>query len=165
MRAAVLVALVAVAGCRVEGLQFKNDHRLTILEPAARDKVTLPLLIRWSMTDFEAVGLDGSSQADRGAFVVFVDRAPMAMGSSLESLANSDARCKRDPNCPNEQYFTERGIYVTTETSLTLELLPASANGRGDEQHYINIVLVDGTGHRIGESAWYLPFVTDRRLL
>jgi hypothetical protein len=37
------------------------------------------------------------------------------------------------------------------------------ADGVGDEQHYVNIVLLDGTGHRIGESAWYRPFTSKRR--
>jgi hypothetical protein len=54
-------------------------------------------------------------------------------------------------------------VYVTTDLSLTLDQLPSTGEGVGDEQHYVNVVLVDGTGHRIGESAWYLPFQSKRR--
>lgn len=161
--AAVVLCALASAACDPGELQFRNDHRLGFEAPGARELVQVPVTVRWSMEDFEAVGLDGSNENDRGAFVVFVDRAPMPVGKDLAWLARDDDGCRRDPRCPDERYLVERGVHVTTRTSLTLAVLPRVSDGAGDEHHYVNIVLVDGTGRRIGESAWYRPFRTPRR--
>jgi hypothetical protein len=161
--AASLLVLVAATGCQVNGLQFRNDHRLTFDSPQARHRVTAPVTVRWSMKDFSATGLDGSASKDQGAFAVFVDRAPMPVGKDLKWLFRSDNGCKHDAKCPTLQQLSDRGVHVTTETSVTLDVLPQVGDGVGDEQHWVNIVLLDGTGHRIGESAWYLPFKSKRR--
>jgi hypothetical protein len=152
-----------LAGCNAGQLQFRQDDRLSFDSPAARKRVTTPVTVRWSMRDFDVVGLDGSRDEHRGVFAVFVDRAPMAVGKDLEWLARDDTSCKRDPRCPDEKYLADRNVFVTTEPALTIETLHAETSGRGDEHHYVNVVLLDGTGHRIGESAWYLPFTTKRR--
>lgn len=161
----VLLACCAVAAtaCQADQLQFRNDHRLSFLTPRSRARVTTPLTIRWTMTGFEATGLDGSTDPGRGVFAVFVDRAPMAVGKTLKSLAGDDKGCKRDPLCPDATYLANRNVYVTTETSLRLNVLPNVGTGRGDEQHFVNIVLLDGTGRRLRESAWYRPFTMQRR--
>jgi hypothetical protein len=158
-----LAASFVTAGCQVSDLQFRNDDRLSFSAPGSRAVVSAPLTVTWDMDDFDASGLDGSTDKGSGAFAVFVDRAPMPVGKDLKWLAREDSGCKRDPRCPDAQYLADRGIYVTTETSVTLDVLPAAGEGVGDEQHYVNVVLVDGTGHRIGESAWYRPFQTKRR--
>ena len=158
-----VVCVLAVAGCRADELQFKNDRRLTFVTPDAYDEVTVPLTISWTMDDFEATGLDGSTDPGQGAFAVFVDRAPMPVGKDLAWVGRNDPACKRNADCPDEQYLAEHGVYVTTESSVTLDHLPTAENQRGPEQHYANVVLVDGTGRRIGESAWYVPFTTERR--
>lgn len=160
---AVALCVLSTAGCQLGELQFKNDHRLTFQEPASRERVTLPVTISWSMRDFSTTGLDGSSDPKQGAFAVFVDRAPMPVGKDLKWLARSDTGCKRDPRCPDAQYLADRGVHITTEPTLTLDVLPRAADGVGDEEHYVNVVLLDGTGHRIGESAWYRPFTSKRR--
>jgi hypothetical protein len=165
-RAALALAVLVVAAsgaCRAGDLQFKNDHRLTFHTPAERERVRTPLTISWSMKDFAVVGLDGSRRSDRGLFAVFVDRAPMPIGKNLKSIAGEDEGCRRDPRCPDARYLADRGVYVTTKTSLTLDVLPQVVSGSGDEQHFVNIVLLDGTGHRIGESGWYRPFTFKRR--
>jgi len=87
----------------------------------------------------------------------------MPVGKNLKWLARDDAGCKRDARCPDAQYLADRGVFVTTDTSVTLQTLPQQTDGVGDEQHYVNVVLLDGTGHRIGESAWYRPFTSKRR--
>ena len=158
-----LLALTTTAGCQLDQLQFTNDRRLSFQAPAARHRITTPLTVSWSMKDFSAVGLDGSRDSHKGAFAVFVDRAPMPVGKDLKWLARSDPGCKRDLQCPNAQYLSDRGVYVTTDPAVTLEILPQQPQGVGDEEHYVNVVLVDGTGHRIGESAWYRPFTSMRR--
>jgi hypothetical protein len=89
----------------------------------------------------------------------------MPVGKDLKWLARKDEGCKRDPRCPDAAYLKDRSIFLTTGTSVTLDVLPAAPDGVGDEQHYATVVLVDGTGHRIGESAWYRPFTSKRRVI
>lgn len=161
--AATLLVLLAASGCQLGSLQFRNDHRLTFLTPQARHRVTTPLTVSWSMKGFEATGLDGSRSPRKGAFAVFVDRAPMPVGKDLKWLFRADSGCKRDSRCPTLQQLADGGVHVTTETSLTLDALPQVGDGVGDEQHWVDVVLLDGTGHRVGESAWYLPFRSKRR--
>jgi hypothetical protein len=157
------VTLAASTACQVSQLQFRADDRLTFSAPKARALVAAPVTVAWRMSDFTPTGLDGSTDAARGAFAVFVDRAPMPVGKDLRWLARKDAGCARDPRCPDAAYLADRGIFVTTETAVTLETLPSAPQGVGDEQHYVNVVLLDGKGDRIGESAWYRPFKSKRR--
>jgi hypothetical protein len=159
-----LTLLVAFAtGCLADRLQFGNDHRLTFASPAKRERVQEPVVIAWTMKGFDAVGLDGSARPDRGAFVVFLDRAPMPIGKNLRWLGKDDPSCRLDARCPDASYLATRGVYVTSTTGLTVDVLPRVRNRPGDEQHFVNVVLVDGTGRRIRESAWYLPFQRARR--
>src|SRR5689334_6341389 len=83
---ALTLALSGVAGCNLNQLQFVNDHRLAFQSPAARHRVTTPLVVSWTMQGFDAVGLDGSHDSHRGVFAVFVDRAPMPVGKDLKWL-------------------------------------------------------------------------------
>ncbi|MDT7572929.1 MAG: hypothetical protein QOE05_3103 [Actinomycetota bacterium] len=160
----VLVALTLLAsGCQLSQLQFVADQRLTFEQPKARTQVTLPLTVRWSMKGFTASGLDGSSDDKAGIYAVFVDRAPMPAGKDVRWLVRDDQGCAHDPRCPNAKYLADNGIFLTEEPSITLSLLPSAPDGVGDEQHYVNVVLLNGAGKRIGESAWYLPFTTERR--
>jgi hypothetical protein len=161
--AALLTCLVGAAGCNTGSLQFTNDNRLSFQDPDSRQHITVPVTIRWTMKDFDAVGLDGSRSKGKGAFAVFVDQAPLPVGKDLKWLGRDDSGCQRDPRCPDEQFLAVRNVHVTTQTSLTLDVLPRVGAGVGDEQHYVTVVLLDGTGHRIGESAWYRPFTSTRR--
>lgn len=161
--ATALLVLVAASGCQLDQLQFKNDDRLSFETPEARHRVTAPVTVRWTMRDFSPTGLDGSTDHDRGVFAVFVDSAPMPVGKNLKWLFRSDNGCKHDARCPSLQQLADRGVHVTTDSSVVLDVLPQVGEGKGDEQHWVNVVLLDGTGHRIGESAWYLPFTSKRR--
>ncbi len=168
MRRRTLLGMVAavsclLSGCNLSQLHYTNDHRLTFESPAARSRVVTPLTIRWTMRGFNPVGLDGSRSEGRGVFAVFVDRAPMPVGQGLKWLAKDDRGCRRDPRCPDADYLSRQGVVLTTGTQVSLDVLPLATDGVGDEQHYVNVVLLDGTGRRIGESAWYLPFSSKRR--
>ncbi|MCW2543817.1 MAG: hypothetical protein JWM40_1369 [Frankiales bacterium] len=163
VRLLLLISLLAGSGCQISNLQFRNDNRLEFSAPKERALVKAPVTVSWRMSDFVTSGLDGSSNEGNGAFAVFVDKAPMPVGKDLKWLARKDVGCKRDARCPDAAYLKDRGIYLTTSTSITIETLPSVGDGVGDEQHYVNVVLVDGTGHRIGESAWYRPFSSKRR--
>lgn len=157
------LSATSLTACDISRLQFKNDHRLTFEAPKARSKVTTPFTISWTMKDFAATGLDGSTGKDHGVFAVFVDRAPMPVGKDLTWIGHKDTSCKRDPRCPDAEYLAAKGIYITQATSITIETLPPVPDGVGDERHYVNVVLLDGTGHRIGETGWYREFKTKRR--
>ncbi len=159
---AALLGLMALTGCGGGDLQFRVDDRLTFAEPGVRERVQLPVTVAWSMRDFRPVGLDGSSSDGRGVYAVFVDRAPMPVGKDVAWLARDDRSCQRDPRCPSAEYLGEQGVYLTTRPTVVVDRLPDAGDGVGDEQHYVNVVLLDGTGARIGESAWYRPFTTRR---
>jgi hypothetical protein len=160
---ALVLVMTATASCQVSQLEFRADDRLSFVSPRARHRITLPVSLHWSMKSFTPTGLDGSHDRARGAFAVFVDRAPIGVGSDLKAVASGDQGCRRDPRCPDSRYLADHNVYVVTETALLVRILPQAGKGRGDERHYVNIVLIDGSGHRIGESAWYLPFRTKRR--
>jgi hypothetical protein len=161
--AALALTFLLCAGCQPGRLQFGNDHRLSFIAPRKRQRVAPPFTIRWTIKGFDAAGLDGSADNGHGVFAAFIDRAPMPVGESLKWFARSDKTCAHDPRCPDPQYLADHGVHVTTATSLRIDVLPRVGDGVGDEQHYVNVVLLDGTGRRIGESAWYRAFSSKRR--
>jgi hypothetical protein len=144
-------------------LQFRADERLSFRAPEDRQRVAVPFTVEWSMRDFKAVGLDGSADTARGVYAVFLDRAPMPAGKDLRWLARGDDACARDPRCPSTRYLADRGVSLTTDTKLVITTLPRADSGVGDEKHHVNVVLLDGKGRRIGESAWYRQFRSNRR--
>ena len=166
-RAIALLLCAAMAtsasACDVSRLQFKNDHRLTFQQPKDRAKVATPFTISWSMKDFTASGLDGSTSSDSGVFAVFIDRAPMPVGKDIKWIGHGDTSCQRDPRCPDTEYLASKGVYITKDTSLTVDTLPPANHGRGDEEHFVNVVLLNGKGQRIGETGWYREFRSKRR--
>lgn len=160
--AVTLVVAALLTGCSTSQLQFKNDNRLSFQAPAERKKVDLPLTVAWTMKDFTATGLDGTSDDGKGVYAVFVDRAPMPVGKDLRWVFRDDGSCKRDTRCPTPGALAEEDIYLTTKPTVTVANLPTK-DGVGDEQHEVTVVLLDGTGTRLKESAWYRPFRLERR--
>ncbi|HEX9681657.1 MAG TPA: hypothetical protein VGA13_01125 [Acidimicrobiales bacterium] len=144
--ASVALALV-LSGCALSGLAFREDDRVTILEPADRAEVTLPLTIRWS------------SGGAGPYFAVFVDREPVRPGQSLRAVA--DDSCNRTPGCPDVAYLRERYVYLTDQTWIDLDVVArrgGSQRTSADNRHEATIVLVDGEGRRIGEAAYTVEF-------
>lgn len=155
------LALLA-SSCATSGLAFVQDERLEIISPRSHAKVTLPVTVRWSIKDFRITGEDGRSDPHAGYFGVFVDRVPIPPGKTLAWIARDDGRCRAIPGCPDEVYFADRETYTTEQTSFTFERLPDQDAYQGHELHEVSIVLLDGTGRRIGESAWYVTLRYDR---
>lgn len=151
-----LLALVS-ASCGIGNYQFRNDHRLRFESPRPRENVRLPTTVRWSMKDF--------TPGEDGEFALFVDRAPMPVGKDLKWLVRNLPNCDHDPICPTVDQLARENVFVTTDAQVELTQLPRVGGSVGKEQHYVNIVLLDRTGTRTSESAWYLPFTTDRRNL
>ena len=161
-----LVLAGAVSGCvNISQLQFKADDRLHFTSPKAYSEVSLPLTVAWTMHDFTVVP-DGTEPTSRseGHFAVFLDRSPIRPGQTLEALARNDRSCARTPGCPDLAYLAGLRVYPTSETELTLDSVPPIAGDTHKVQsHFLTVVLLDSTGHRIGETAWSLRFKVSRR--
>jgi hypothetical protein len=146
------VTLAVLSGCvDVADLSFRVDKRLHWQAPDDRELIELPLTIDWTMDDF-----------DEAAFAVFVDRAPIKPGQSLEAVAGDDDACRDDPECPDADYLAQRRVYVTTETSITIERVAPLAGRERKQLHQVVIVLLGEDGRRSGESSWSRRFRLER---
>lgn len=155
--------MLLVPGCSLSGLSFVQDDRVTITAPEDRAQVRLPVTVRWDVEGFEVTGRTGRAEKDAGYFGVFVDRAPPPPGHELEWLLRDDTVCAANPDCPDKEYLAARDIYSTTETSIVIDQVPEPARGERSRQfHEVTVVLLDGTGRRIGESAFSVEFELPR---
>src|SRR3954452_15828203 len=160
---ALRAAWLAVArGCATSHFQFVADHRLHIRAPKPRSTVSLPVTLRWSYDDFRVTGPDAGHDPGAGYFAVFVDRTPVPAGKDLRWLARDDRACRAADGCPNAEYFTTRWVFTSTQPEMTFNQLPRPGRHHGPETHTIIVVLLDGSGHRVGESAWYVDFKLHR---
>jgi hypothetical protein len=143
-----------LSGCAISDLAFREDDRVEIIQPDDRSEVRLPVTIRWR-ADLERAG-------DGPFFAVFVDREPVRPGQSLRALA--DDACNRSPDCPDVAYLRDQYVFVTDQTSVTLDAVPTkreSQRTQGEDRHEATIVLVDRDGRRIGEAAYTVEFVVE----
>jgi hypothetical protein len=165
-RAGLFLALVIVASaCGVSGLNFVKDERVTITSPGDRAEVTLPVTFTWDVTDFQVTGPDGSEREDAGYFGVYVDRAPQPPERSQAWLVREDSRCVAEPApCAEASFLAQFNIFSTTERTFTVERVqePTEQAERRREFHEVTIVLLNGRGERIGESAFLREFEVDR---
>ena len=156
---ALLVPVVLAAsagGCATDGLAFRQDDRVEILEPGARDVVRVPVRVRWR-ADLER-GPSGGPY-----FAVFVDRAPIRPGQSLRVLA--DESCNDTDGCLDLQYLRDRHVHVTDEPEVVLDVLPrkSSSQRTGADRHEATIVVIDADGRRVGEAAYSVEFEVGSR--
>jgi hypothetical protein len=160
-RALVSCLLVgSLAGCTdYSQLAFRVDERLTFTSPRARQLVTLPMTITWTMRDF-TVASPGTPpvDAEHGYFAVFIDQSPVKPGQSLKAVARGDRFCAVEPSCPSADYLAQRQVYVTTDLSVTLTRVLPLVTDDSVQLHDVNIVLLDTAGRRIGEHAWHHVF-------
>ncbi len=156
-----LVTVLTLAGCgltHLQDLNFRADKRLHFLSPQDRSTVQPPVTIAWRMDDFRTAAQgSGPPSHDAGYFAIFVDQTPIKPGHTMDDVASDDPFCKQSPTCPDSDYLAQHDIYTTTKTSIEI---PVIANLPGNKEklqlHTITIVLMDTSGHRIGESAWEL---------
>lgn len=151
-----------LTGCVPQGLAFRVDDRLTFVSPEDRSTVELPVTLDWEIRDFDVADPGSAPREDAGYFAVFVDRSPMPPNKPLSWLARDDNTCREDDGCPDQEYLNARGVYTTIETELVLEQLPRTSDDDRKERHYAVVVLLDTTGHRIGESAFEIAFDVKR---
>lgn len=153
-------AVFLVTGCNVSSMAFVQDDRLRVVEPEDRSNVELPLTLRWETHDFVVTGRDGQRTSDAGYFAIFVDRPPIPPGKTLEWYAQQDDSCGGSA-CGTIDNLSD--IYTTEKTTLELTRLPSLNDGTDTERHEVVVVLLDGTGARIGESAFYVGFNFERK--
>jgi hypothetical protein len=153
-----LCAALLVSGCSVHGLSFVQDDRLSLQTPSDGARVSLPLRVSWSVKDFTITGPTGQAAAGAGYFGVFVDRPPPTPGDTVESLVRNDRSCKAIPGCPDAEFLAHRGAYTTTATDFVLDRLPNISTDDEHGAHDVIVVLLDGAGRRIGESAVHAEF-------
>ena len=155
---AVLAALLLPA-CGVTGLSFRQDERVTIVSPEDRATVRLPFTVDWEVTEFEVTGETGSTDPDRGYFGVVIDRDPQPPGEPLAWFVRDDIQCRPEVGCPDEDYLASRRVYSTTATEFTVDVLPDTERLEDRREfHEFVVILLDGTGRRIGEGAWAVEF-------
>lgn len=151
-----------LSSCALSGLAFEQDHRIEFIEPRYREKIQLPFTLRWSLKDFEMTGPDGRSLDDAGYIELLFDREPQPPGEGLDYFARDDITCLRSERCPNRHYLAQRGIFTTTKTYFVVRQLPPAPGvdlERGQPDiHSVVLVLLDGQGRRIGETAWWNAF-------
>lgn len=152
---------LVLSACNLSSMQFTQDHRVRVVTPSPRSTVTLPVTLSWEVQGFEVIGKEPGSSPGQGYFAVFVDRTPVPPAKSLVWYANQRGTCGPDP-CGDPARLSF--VFETSETHLNLDRLPDLADDRsGVEHHEAVIVLMDGDGRRIGESAFYVRFSLDRR--
>jgi hypothetical protein len=167
-RRGVAILAVAVAGAAggCSHVALERDHGLRFLAPPEGARVSLPLVIRWSVSPqrFRPTGFDGSQTGKRGVYAVFVDSAPMRPGEHLDSLAAGDKTCQTSPGCPDTVWLADHGVYLVRSPELALRGLPRDGGraASGGRRHQVTVVLLDGRGVRTGEAAWTRSFVAPK---
>ena len=160
--AAALVTAVFLLfpACRMSGLAFRQDQRVTITSPVERADVHLPVRLSWSIRNFTPTGADGSRTKDRGLFAIFIDRAPQPPGEPFAWFFRREPGCRRVAECLTAERLEALGIYQTKDTTFDLAQIGRRAGvPKGEEDfHEVDVVLLDGSGRRIGESGDSVSF-------
>ena len=160
-----VLAVLLLPACGINGLSFRQDERVTIVFPQDRARVTLPFTVDWEVTEFQVVGETGSTDPDQGYFGVIIDRDPQPPGETLAWFARDDTQCRPELGCPDEDYLATRRVFSTTATSFTVDVLPDTERLEDRrELHELIVVLLDGSGRRIGEGAWAVEFEVRREV-
>jgi hypothetical protein len=148
-----LVLCTALTGCSVQGLAFRKDERLRILNLEDRSSIEIPFDLHFTF--------DGELSADGvAAFGVLVDWTPPPPGRSLASLLDDDPTCRGPAGCP-DGYLERNRIVITTDTTFLLDNVPVGTSRQERRGfHELTIVLVDADGRRLGETAAFARFRT-----
>ena len=123
-----------------------SSSQTAITSPSALAVVRTPFTVTWSGTH-------------QGLWAVFVDRVPVAPGHSLRDLADRD--CKSHAGCPDAAYLAGRGVYVTSDHSLLVPVLPSAGGTAGraaHPAHTVTVVPLDPAQRRQGETAATVEF-------
>jgi len=158
----VVVLSPGLGACAFQVSGFRLDQRLTFIAPHNYQVVSLPVTISWEIRDFTPTARRSSVPTPgAGYFALFVDQTPIAPGQTMDAVAAGDNTCDIHMGCPNAQYLAEHQIYTTAKTSFSLQQVATLPNDPYKQQlHQVTIVLLNATGHRIGQSSWTIGFKT-----
>jgi hypothetical protein len=122
--------------------------------PAEMERVSLPVTLRWSADVRPRADLKG----DGPFFAVFVDRAPVAAGTGLRKILDDD--CRKQRGCPDQAWLADHNVYVTGKPEVTITRIDPAGGARvgADDTHRATVVLIDGDGVRVDESAASVEF-------
>lgn len=159
---AMFLALIATmasltTGCRASGMIFTKSSGFRIVSPSSFSSVSLPLTVSWT---------EGAPFQSGDKFAVFIDRGSIGIGDNVRSLIPKS--CREVSTCSQDQYLQQQDVYVTTSASLNLPTLPSTSltgHSSGKEDHEIVVVVLDGSGHRVGEQYASVDFVYNRPAL
>ena len=156
MKPALVAMVVALlSSCTLSNLDFETDRRVSFTNPPSRATVDLPLRASWTIRDFDVTGPTDRAVDGSGYFVVLVDRPPQPPGKPVAWFARNDKTCEVTPGCPDQVWFADHDIYLVTKNSIALDQLPiVTGSGSRKERHELTVVLVDGLGRRVGETAF-----------
>jgi hypothetical protein len=161
-----LASVGALGGCtNVSLLQFHVDHYVKFVAPESRAKLTVPVTLRWKLDGFRVAGPDSGEppSKDAGFYALFVDRAPIKPGQTLAAVGGDDPSCAASDACLKRSYLADHQVYWTTDLSFTLRQVPSLSDNRDNWQlHEVTIVLLDTSGRRIGEHAYFRDFQLKR---
>jgi hypothetical protein len=155
MRTLLLAFALAATSCTASGIDLQRDRAISIESPPQRRTVALPLEVSWTVS--------GPAPAH---YALFFDRAPMAVGKDIRSLREEDDACRRRPGCPDDVWLRARDIYVTGDTTITIDALRDTRPPRRPqdrEDHRLVIVPLDSKLRRTSEHAYTVVFFLDRK--
>jgi hypothetical protein len=152
--AVVAIGILTSPACAIHGINFAQDNRVRIVQPRDFSTQRLPVVLRWEKV--------GPHRHSAFLFALFVDRAPMAPGKDLGSLAEHDMVCRTTPGCPDQGWFNTHGVYLTSGNSYELDELADFGSRHAKDTHEATIVLLDSGGRRHSESAFSVTFSINR---
>lgn len=159
-----LMVLALAAACDTSNFAFKVDKSIEILSPKPRTDVPLPVTIAWKDSDPPANPRVDITDPKAEYYAVFVDDAPIKAGKPLSDLLDEDVDCVLADGCPTPEQLADEGVYLTAETSITLEFVPdlrTTSRGNTKDVHDVTIVRMRGD-ERVGEAAFRQTFFVDR---
>ncbi|MBI4932731.1 MAG: hypothetical protein HY828_02560 [Actinobacteria bacterium] len=145
-RLALVAVAVGLSGCATGDLSFRQDVRLSIVDPADRSDVAQPFEVRWTLRD---------PRPNELQFAMLVDQRPPRPGQSIESLLPDEVRdsTRCDAACRTAA-LAARGVTVTTDTASVVERL-ARRHGVSAERrrrHEVSVIVLDADLRRVGEA-------------
>jgi hypothetical protein len=139
--------LLVGTGCDVAA---PGGSSIRITAPDAMADAELPLEVRWE-----------SDETPEGGFAVFVDRAPIAPGRDLRSLARRerDTACLQRDGCPDADWLNARRVYVSDGSAAIVDALGDNADG---DVHRVSVVALDRDGRRSSDAGASVEVVVSR---
>jgi hypothetical protein len=155
------LALLASAGCGIAQvdapISFRSDRRLDIQTPEPESTVDVPVRIEWDVDDFD-------TSVAGNHFAVYVDRVPLGPNDVLRRRVCSEG--ERKPVALGEVRRPCRDdaetIVETSDTWVVLDCIqPRRGADRQRHRHTVSVVLLDGSGNRVGHAVSTVTFRLD----